>query len=200
MKNLITLLILPLVMTTLACSESLTFTAGEIDIINRNDSLKIMKLYIVDNPSDTIVLREIAPDLNRADIKSEHFLKLKERMLATVQDSTNPGVGLAAPQVGVSKRLIVVQRLDKRGEPYKFYINPRIEFYSPECELGPEGCLSVPGMSGEVMRSKKIVVSYTDEKSFKTRRDTVEGYTAVIFQHEIDHLEGILYTDRISAN
>lgn len=197
MKNLFTLLLLPLVMSTLSCSESITFTAGEIEIITHADSSKILPLYTIDDPQDTVVLRAVAPDLNKADIKSEYFSILKERLLETVNDTTNPGVGIAAPQVGISKRLILVQRVDKKGEPFKFYINPYIIEYSKECELGGEGCLSVPNRHEEVMRSTKIVVSYIDEKTFKPKRDTVSGYTAVIFQHEIDHLNGILYIDRL---
>lgn len=183
-------------MTITGCSESVTFTQNEIDIITQGDSLKIFKLYTIDNPSDTTILRGVSSPLNLADISSNYFTVLKKRLLATVKDTNNPGVGIAAPQVGISKRLIIVQRFDRKGEPFKFYINPQIIEYSQECEEGPEGCLSVPDRSESVIRSKKIVVTYTDEKTFKTRRETVEGYTAVIFQHEIDHLEGILYIDR----
>lgn len=184
-------------MTITACSESATFTSDEINIITQESSSKIFKLYTIDNPLDTVVLRKIAPDLNKADIKSEYFSILKERLLATVQDTTNPGVGIAAPQVGISKRLIIVQRLDKKGEPFKFYINPYIVEYSKECQLGGEGCLSVPNRHEEVMRSTQIIVRYLDEKTLKPKTDTVSGFTAVIFQHEIDHLEGILYIDRL---
>ncbi len=197
MKNLFTLLLLPFIMTTLSCSESVTFTSEEIDIITHKDSSLIMPLYTIDNPQDTTVLRAVAPNLNKADLKSEYFIKLKERLLATVNDTTNPGVGIAAPQVGISKRLILVQRIDKKGEPFEFYVNPKILEYSLECELGGEGCLSVPNRHEEVLRSKQVVISYVDEKTFRSKKDTVSGYTAVIFQHEIDHLEGILYIDRI---
>lgn len=197
MKNIITLILISAVMTLTACSESVTFTSDEINIITQESSSKIFKLYTIDNPQDTVVLRKIAPDLNKADIKSEYFSILKERLLATVQDTTNPGVGIAAPQVGISKRLIIVQRIDKKGEPFKFYINPYIVEYSKECQLGGEGCLSVPNRHEEVMRSTQVIVRYLDEKTLKPKTDTVSGYTAVIFQHEIDHLEGILYIDRL---
>ena len=63
------------------------------------------------------------------------------------------------------------------------------------CEAGQEGCLSIPDRAGEVYRSTKIIVRYRDELSFEWRQDTVKEYTARIFQHEIDHLKGILYTD-----
>lgn len=198
MRNLFILLLLPLIMSTLSCSESVTFTEDEIKIITQSDSIGILPLYTIENPQETAVLRAVATDLNKSDIKSQYFKLLKERMLETVNDTTNPGVGLAAPQVGISKRLVLVQRFDKKGEPFEFYINAKILEYSKECELGGEGCLSVPNRHEEVMRSNKIVISYLDENSFRVKKDTVSGFTAVIFQHEIDHLEGILYIDRLS--
>ena len=116
-------------------------------------------------------------------------------MLATVRDSLNEGVGIAAPQVGISRQLVAVQRLDKTGEPFEFYVNPEIVYFSQDTVLGQEGCLSIPGRMGSVYRSKEIVVRYRDELSFEWRQDTVREFIARIFQHEIDHLNGILYTD-----
>ncbi len=155
MKNYFTLLFAFIIMMATACSESLTFTQGEINIITQESPSKILPLYIIDNPHDTLVLRAIAKDFNKTDVASAYYQQLKERMLATVQDTTNPGVGLAAPQLGISKRLIVVQRFDRKGEPLRFYLNAKIEKYSEECELGPEGCLSVPGKSAEVMSQNR---------------------------------------------
>ena len=114
---------------------------------------------------------------------------------ATVRDSLNEGVGIAAPQVGISRQLVAVQRLDKTGEPFEFYVNPEIIYFSQDTVLGQDGCLSIPGRMGAVYRSKEIVVRYRDELSFEWRQDTVREFTARIFQHEIDHLNGILYTD-----
>ena len=102
---------------------------------------------------------------------------------------------IAAPQVGISRQLVAVQRLDKTGEPFEFYVNPEIVYFSQDTVLGQEGCLSIPGRMGSVYRSKEIVVRYRDELSFEWRQDTVREFTARIFQHEIDHLNGILYTD-----
>ena len=103
-------------------------------------------------------------------------------MLATVCDTTDRGVGIAAPQVGVSRRLIAVQRFDKPGEPFCFYVNPEIVWYSQTRLPGSEGCLSIPGVSGSVLRSERIVVRYLDEESLRMAADTVEGFTAVIFR------------------
>ena len=128
-------------------------------------------------------------------VETETFRVLRSRMLATVRDSLNEGVGIAAPQVGISRQLVAVQRLDKTGEPFEFYVNPEIIYFSQDTVLGQEGCLSIPGRMGSVYRSKEIVVRYRDELSFEWRQDTVREFTARIFQHEIDHLNGILYTD-----
>jgi peptide deformylase len=101
--------------------------------------------------------------------------------------------------VGLSRRIIAVQRFDKEGEPFEVYPTIRIESLSGDVVSGKEGCLSVPGKRGSVPRHTTVVVSYKDPLTLETIRDTVEGFTAVIFQHEIDHLEGVLYTDRADS-
>ena len=107
------------------------------------------------------------------------------------------GVGLAAPQVGILKRVVAVQRYDKEGAPFEVYPNIRITEYSAEKQTGREGCLSVPDTSGIVERAQSVVISYTCPQTLETVNDTVQGYTAVIFQHETDHLDGVLYTDKL---
>jgi len=179
-----------------SCTKPVTFTQSEILLIGADSTAGIMRLFTVDNPSDTVVLRNFSSDLTIEDMNSPYYAVLKARMLATVQDTTNSGVGIAAPQVGVNKRLIVVQRLDKQGEPFELYANIQFLDLSKECDWGWEGCLSVPNKRDTVLRSTKVVISYLDDKSFKQMTDTISGFTAVIFQHEVDHLEGILYTDR----
>jgi peptide deformylase len=116
-------------------------------------------------------------------------------MLATVRAPQHDGVGIAAPQVGVSKRIICLQRFDKDGGPFECYLNAHIDSLFGEIGKGPEGCLSVPPMRGLVPRYTSVIVSYVHPETLESRRDTVTGYTAVIFQHECDHLDGRLYTD-----
>ena len=123
------------------------------------------------------------------------IIKLLDDMAETMYYD-NRGVGLAAPQVGVSKRLIVVCRLDKEGEPFVPYANPQIDSTFGETVIGREGCLSIPGLRGNVPRAYGIVVSYASPDGKSRISETVVDYTARIFQHEIDHLDGILYTDR----
>ena len=118
--------------------------------------------------------------------RSDDYETLRRRMLATVRDPENTGVGIA------------VQRFDKPGEPFEIYLNPEIVEYSAETAPGREGCLSIPGCYGEVTRAQQIVLRYRDEQ-FAERTERIGGFTAVIFQHEVDHLDGILYTDRMDG-
>ena len=167
---------------------------AEKDII---DGEGIMRVLTVEEKEDSLLLRSECTDFPKRVLRSERFRRLADRMTATVTDPSQDGVGIAGPQVGLKRRVIAVQRFDKDGEPFEVYPNIRIEYMSGEKQTGPEGCLSIPDIYGNVERSMTVVVSYTDMNTLDTVRDTVEGYTAVIFQHETDHLEGILFTDRM---
>ena len=129
------------------------------------------------------------------DIKSQIT-----NMIETMEDA--PGAGLAAPQVGISNRVIVVQFGDEEDEevPLKIYalVNPVITKQSKETVIGIEGCLSIPNIVGEVERSETIVIKGLNRfgQPFKLR---ASGWLARIFQHEVDHLEGILFTDRATS-
>jgi peptide deformylase len=155
-----------------------------------------MKVLQSDNMEDSLFLRSISSPVDpMADKKL--ILALISRMLATVTDSLTGGVGIAAPQVGISKRVILVQRFDKDGEPFEAYLNPTISQYSKTKQDCREGCLSVPGIRGTTTnRSFAVYVEYNDMDN-NQKGELIEGYTAVIFQHEIDHLNGILFFDHL---
>lgn len=123
--------------------------------------------------------------------------ELIENMIETMRVA--PGVGLAAPQVGVSERVIVVEYAEGEEEeaPKKLFalVNPEITHVSEETVLGTEGCLSIPRLMGNVERFEKIQIKALNRMG-KPVKIKAEGWLARIFQHEIDHLEGILYTDR----
>jgi peptide deformylase len=116
-----------------------------------------------------------------------------------------PGVGLAAPQVGISERLIVIEYAEppegEAGEQEEIkprlyvLVNPEIVKTSTETELGVEGCLSIPGLVGEVERSSAIQVRGLNRRGQPTKLKA-EGWLARIFQHEIDHINGIVFPDR----
>lgn len=158
----------------------------------------IMRVCQITEHGDSLLLRKKSKQLTRSELNTGEFAALASRMLLTVQDPQMPGVGIAAPQVGVLRRFVIVQRFDKEGEPFEQYVNPRIELYSGIRGEGGEGCLSVPQLRGTVERSKAILLSYFDPHSGRRVHEIVTGFTAVIFQHEIDHLDGVIYTDRAS--
>jgi peptide deformylase len=121
-----------------------------------------------------------------------------ERMLETMREAE--GVGLAAPQVGVLQRFFVAEipEDEENDQPRQTYIlfNPEIVKAKGE-QIGYEGCLSIPGYIGEVARREQIIVEGLDEKR-RSVRIKVDGYLARVFQHEIDHLDGILFPDKLT--
>jgi len=123
--------------------------------------------------------------------------RLVEDMIETMRQA--PGVGLAAPQVGESIRLIVVEYGDEADEdtPPKLYVmtNPEITRASQETVLGTEGCLSIPGIQGEVERKEAVTVKGLNRQG-RPMTVKAKGWLARIFQHEIDHLDGVLFVDR----
>lgn len=178
------------------------FSDTELNIINGSDS--IMRVLTIEDESDLEILRSSSTALSLAALQSEEYEKLAELMVATVTHPSQDGVGIAAPQVGINRRIVAVQRFDKEGEPFEVYPNIRIVWQSDSLAHGPEGCLSVPDRRGDVLRSQEIVIEYADIKAVHSAtetipvvRDTISGFTAVIFQHEADHLDGILYIDRL---
>jgi peptide deformylase len=146
--------------------------------------MAIRKIYTVDHP----VLRRKAKKINRFDAYLE---RLVADMFETMRAA--PGVGLAAPQIGESIRVLVAEYEDE----HVALVNPEILKKSDEILLGTEGCLSIPGVVGEdVPRSAAVTVKARDPKG-KEIRIKAEGWFARILQHEIDHLDGILFTDHI---
>ena len=125
------------------------------------------------------------------------FQALVDDMVETMRQA--PGVGLAAPQVDESTRLIVIEYGDDENEetPPRLYVmtNPEITRTSEEIELGNEGCLSIPGIQGEVERFYAVTVKGLNRQG-KPMTVKAKGWLARIFQHEIDHLDGVLFVDR----
>ena len=169
-------------------------TRAEKALISGSDSL--MRVLTVADSSDLAVLRAESVDFSAADLASPEFEALVAKMKYTVQDPSQDGVGIAAPQVGLNRRLIVVCRLDLPGEPFEAYSNVQIDSLWGDDIVGREGCLSIPGLRGNVCRKEFASISYADIAADTVRREVVSGYVARIFQHEVDHLSGILYTDR----
>lgn len=157
----------------------------------------IMRVLTIEDRDDSLFLRTPCKDLTVKEIKSAEYTVLAKRMLETVTSPEQDGVGIAGPQVGIGRRIVAVQRFDKEGEPFEVYPNIRVTARRGEPEPGPEGCLSVPGRRGDVLRWQDIDVAYTSPATGKDTTERIQGFTAVIFQHETDHLDGILYIDKL---
>jgi peptide deformylase len=172
------------------------YTNSQKELINTGKSDDPMRIFLITNKQDSILLRTKSNRIN-LNIDLETTKLLSQRLLSTVQDPAHAGVGIAAPQVGILKNMIVVQRYDKEGFPFETYINPTIKQYSKKTQFCLEGCLSIPDkMDTTKNRAYAILLEY--EKLDGTHEiEMIEAFTAVIFQHEIDHLNGILFTDHL---
>ncbi|HNS50765.1 MAG TPA: peptide deformylase [Anaerolineae bacterium] len=155
----------------------------------------MLEIYTIEDPDQREVLRARA---HRVPKVTPRLVALAEEMLETMRQAN--GVGLAAPQVGVRQRLFVAELPadEEEGLAAETYIvfNPELVKRSGE-QVGIEGCLSIPGYVGEVARADQVTVKGTDEAG-RPVRHKAEGYLARVFQHEMDHLDGILYTDRLT--
>lgn len=157
-----------------------------------------LAIYVVDNPAQSRVLRTKSRKVQKV---TRQLVDLASQMLETMHQAE--GVGLAAPQVGVLQRFFVAELPqdpddpdnELRGRPFILF-NPEIVKSKGE-EVGLEGCLSIPGWVGQVARYEQVTVQGLDERGKKIRHK-VDGYLARVFQHEIDHLDGVLYTDRLT--
>lgn len=153
---------------------------------------RVAILEIVKDPDP--VLRKKAIKVRKAD---DGIRKLADDMFETMLDA--PGVGLAAPQVGKSVRLIVVHvpedEEDGTRETSLKLLNPEI-IKARGSEVGAEGCLSIPGWAGDVERYTHVTVKGTDMEN-RPVRIKADGFLARVLQHEIDHLDGVLFPDRI---
>ena len=174
-----------------ACSSRSGWSAREAKFIERSDSV----MYVCVVPTDSAILRTPSRDLGRKELASAQLQILLDKMQTTLTDPSQDGVGIAAPQVGINRRIVLVMRYDKPGRPIEPYLNIQIDSLLGEPVPGPEGCLSVPNYRGIVRRFPRVQISYLQADGSPVT-EQVEGYSAVIFQHECDHLDGILYTDR----
>lgn len=178
-----------------SCQTPAFWSQEEQDIIH--GPTDILRVLTVNQYADSLILRTRCRDLSQEELKSDLYKTLCDKMIATVTSPEQDGVGIAGPQVGLSRRIVAVQRFDKDGWPFEVYPNIRITERRGEQAIGPEGCLSVPGRSGNVLRWQDIDICYTSTYSLQDTTEHIQGYTAVIFQHETDHLDGVLYTDKL---
>ena len=155
-----------------------------------------MPKLTIETGDDNEILRSVSDTIKPAELKQ--YRALAESMIKHIKNPDNGGVGLAAPQVGVNKRLIVVSLMkDYEDENYRVIamVNPDIIEHSEEKVKWEEGCLSVPGETGDVLRWSWIKVSFIDPEGRKYAMK-LDSLAARIIHHEIDQLDGILFTDK----
>lgn len=147
-------------------------------------------------------LREVAHPVTPEQIGSDELQRLIDDMVDTLHDYG--GIGLAAPQIDEPLRLAIIEIPEGQGRygeleamPLTVFINPEISVIDPTTAGYWEGCLSVPGLRGYVQRPQHVRVDYTTENG-EAASLTLEGFWATVFQHEFDHLDGVLYIDHIA--
>lgn len=150
-----------------------------------------MKLKIIELPNP--ILRQVSKEVKQVD---EDVKITLADMLETMYKAN--GAGLAAPQVGLLKRMVVIDAARKGEEPapYKM-VNPKIVWHSDELQECQEGCLSIPNQYAPVQRFESVKVEYLDENGKSCVLDA-KGFLAVAIQHELDHLDGIIFIDHLS--
>jgi peptide deformylase len=151
--------------------------------------MAILSIITIPDP----VLRKKAAPIERVDAA---LLQLAQDLLATMYDA--PGIGLAAPQVGILRRLIVMDpSRDEEPKQPLIMVNPVILEPGNEMRTHEEGCLSIPEFTAEIERPASTRVSYIDEEG-KSQEKTLESIWSTLVQHEIDHLNGVLFIDYLS--
>lgn len=180
-----------LLFTSLVYSQQYEKLTNQEKELILTDSTQMMRVTQTKFHNDSIILKSVSKPI---DPKDKLTKILAKRMLKSVMDPNRRGVGIAAPQVGINRRMVLVQRFDKENKPFEVFINPEIIWRSDLWQKGPEGDLSFDER-GMIMRHYSVQVQYYNLKGEKVT-EIVEGFTAVIFQHERDHLDGILLVDR----
>ena len=181
---------------------TMAFTERELEIIRNGDIETSFRVLLTTDAIDSFTLRMQSSDINTDSITTDENLQLLIQRLAITMNEAG-GVGIAAPQVGILKNIFLFIRIDKPDYPIQVAINPIIVNHPTEtvCFEG-DGCLSIPNISANSIRFPWIEVEYWDEKG-NFHKEKLIGYsreddfTSIIFQHEFDHLNGILFTDKI---
>jgi peptide deformylase len=181
-------------------ADTLALTQAEKDSIMTGDTNQVMRILLTTNHEDSLILRKESHQVY-ADPQDPYVYHLARRMYYTLKAQSG-GVGIAGPQVGINRDIIWVQRLDKTGKPFECFLNAKIVQYSTHAIVfNGDGCLSIPNVNGNSHRFSSVMIEY-DKLDGTHMTEIVDGYvtsnfTAIIFQHEIDHLHGVLFIDRI---
>lgn len=193
-------LVLLIGLTLFSVKSMAQFTQDEKILINSETTETPFRVLKVTDQQDSIFLRQKCSDIENIN-ESEDLKLLIDRLKTTM--AAESGVGIAAPQVGIGRNIFLFTRFDKANYPVIVAINPKIVNHPEEtiC-FERDGCLSIPGISGNSIRYPWVDVEYTDENG-NLVQERLEGYsrendfTGIIFQHEFDHLQGVLFTDKL---
>lgn len=189
----------------LACADnSNKMTDSELKLITEADAFVPFKVLLTSDKEDSLFLRQKSKDIPEVEmiVSSPEFKLFVNRLKMTLAEEM--GVGLAAPQVGIGRNVFLFMRMDQPERKVEVAINPRIVEHSKETfTFEGDGCLSIPGLSGNTTRYQWVDVEYYDELG-TLKKERLSGtsrqgdFTGVIFQHEFDHLEGVLFIDRLA--
>lgn len=161
--------------------------------------MKQLKIYTIEDPKEEKLLRKVSLEVDKDEILSDQFQVFLDNLLYTAKTSEDQvGVesgGISAPQIGVNKRVSYIFNYDT-GE-FEVLINPEVKNIGSKTDIDIEGCLSVPNVEDNVERYKKIKVKYIDREGNKINR-RFTGLNARVVQHEVDHLDGVLFIDKIA--
>ena len=193
-------LVLLIGLTLFSVKSMAQFTQDEKILINSGTTETPFRVLKVTDQQDSIFLRQKCSDIE--DISDSVDVQILIDRLKTTM-AAESGVGIAAPQVGIGRNIFLFTRIDKANYPVIVAINPKIVNHPEEtiC-FERDGCLSIPGISGNSIRYPWVDVEYTDENG-NLIQERLEGYsrendfTGIIFQHEFDHLQGVLFTDKL---
>lgn len=202
-KKILCLLVITISLS--ACNTTKIMTVKEQKITTESGVDVPFRVLQTDNIDDSLFLRKKSSDINIKNIALnkdwQHFI---ERLKLTM--AVESGVGIAAPQVGVGRNLFLFTRIDKPGMPVQVAINPKIVSHSQEMvDFEGDGCLSIPNIAGTSRRYAWVEVEYYNEKGEQIK-EKLSGssrrgdFTGIVFQHEFDHLQGVLFIDKLVVN
>lgn len=206
MKKYVVYTLVLLTFLSYSCNSMKIITDNEKAFINSGDGKSSYRVLLTTNADDSLALRKKSIDIpNIKDMANDKSIQLfLERLKLTMVAES--GVGIAAPQVGLNRNIFLFFRIDKPGYPIQVAINPKIVNHPKEfISFEGDGCLSVPERSGTTARYSWVDVEYYDENGTlikeKLSGSSRQGdFTGIIFQHEYDHLKGVLFIDKLVEN
>lgn len=201
--NLLIIILLPIIFFFIVrqCMSGSTnfpnFNSEQKSLIDEKEK-STFRLLNIKNKSDSLILKKSSTNISF--FNDPYLKKLVESMKLTMQDTSFKGTSLSAPKIGINKNIIILKSNLNDSIFFKEYINPKILIYSDTFKRSPDFCISIPGINSNVYRALSIELEYNDLNG-KDFRETIRNFEiSAILQHEIDHLQGILWLDKINQS